>query len=219
MASHRLILSGLPSCRQTGRFSRKSRRSSLSISENPGGIFGWLILWTGRRNFCAERGIYRQHCADGSQFADSWRRLRSCGQQNVLCRQRTGAHRADGEIVSPIRATQPINGITRVVVSRSHRSQDESLERFTGGAENCEFIAMGSSLKFCLIAEGSADIYSRIGPTMEWDTAAAHCILEEAGGFVTDFDGNSLHYNKPVLVNPGFLARGSCHKPVAPFRA
>lgn len=130
-----------------------------------------------------------------------------------------GAHRADGDAISRIRAIPAANGITRALVSRSHRSQDECRERFTGGAENCEFIAMGSSLKFCLIAEGSADLYSRTGPTMEWDTAAAHCILEEAGGSVTDLDGNCIYYNKPALLNPGFLARGACHKPAALLKA
>jgi 3'(2'), 5'-bisphosphate nucleotidase len=68
-------------------------------------------------------------------------------------------------------------------------------------------MVMGSSLKFCLIAEGAADVYPRSGPTMEWDTAAAHCILEEAGGSVTDLEGNAIKYNKHVLRNPGFVAR------------
>jgi 3'(2'), 5'-bisphosphate nucleotidase len=120
-----------------------------------------------------------------------------------------GAYRVDREIISAVKATKAENTTLRMVVSRSHRSQEENLERFTGGVENCELIAMGSSLKFCLLAEGSADIYPRIGPTMEWDTAAAHCILEEAGGLITDLDGNSMKYNKPVLLNPGFLARGA----------
>jgi 3'(2'), 5'-bisphosphate nucleotidase len=118
-----------------------------------------------------------------------------------------GAWKADLETVSAIRTGGPGNGTKRVVVSRSHGSGEENLDRFIGAAENCEFIPMGSSLKFCLVAEGAADIYPRTGPTMEWDTAAAHCIVEEAGGAVTGVDGNSLHYNKPVLLNPGFVAK------------
>jgi 3'(2'), 5'-bisphosphate nucleotidase len=118
-----------------------------------------------------------------------------------------GAWKADGDIVSPIRTASSANGTMRVVVSRSHGSGEENLDRFTGGAGNCEFVAMGSSLKFCLVADGSADIYPRTGPTMEWDTAAAHCIVEEAGGSVTDLDGNAMNYNKPVLLNPGFVTR------------
>jgi 3'(2'), 5'-bisphosphate nucleotidase len=120
-----------------------------------------------------------------------------------------GAYKVDRNIVSQIKATRPQNATMRTVVSRSHRTQGENGARITGAEESCELIAMGSSLKFCLVAEGAADIYPRMGPTMEWDTAAAHCILGEAGGFITDLAGNSMHYNKPVLQNSGFLARGA----------
>ncbi len=120
----------------------------------------------------------------------------------------TGAYKADRETVSPIKAVRAAISTVRMVVSRSHRAGEEDLAPFIGGAKNCEFIEMGSSLKFCLVAEGAADVYPRTGPTMEWDTAAAHCILEEAGGFVTDLHGNSMNYNKPSLLNSGFLARG-----------
>jgi 3'(2'), 5'-bisphosphate nucleotidase len=68
-------------------------------------------------------------------------------------------------------------------------------------------MVMGSSLKSCLVAEGAADVYPRNGPTMERDTAAAQCILEEAGGSVTDLEGNAIRYNKHVLLNSGFIAR------------
>ena len=118
-----------------------------------------------------------------------------------------GAWKADGAAVSRIRTAKSANGAMRVVVSRSHGSGEENLDRFTGGAQNCEFLLMGSSLKFCVIAEGAADIYPRTGPTMEWDTAAAHCIVEEAGGTVTELDGKPMSYNKPVLLNPGFVAK------------
>ncbi len=105
--------------------------------------------------------------------------------------------------------TRPAKAILRIVISRSHRSQEESLEQFVQDGGQYEFIAMGSSLKFCLIAEGAVDVYPRTGPTTEWDTAAAHCILVEAGGTITDLDGNPLRYNKPNLLNPGFVARGA----------
>jgi 3'(2'), 5'-bisphosphate nucleotidase len=92
-------------------------------------------------------------------------------------------------------------GFARQVVSRSHASDLD-----TSNGRAC--IVMGSSLKFCLIAEGAADVYPRNGPTMEWDTAAAQCILEEAGGSVTDREGNRIRYNKQCLRNPGFVATG-----------
>jgi 3'(2'), 5'-bisphosphate nucleotidase len=68
---------------------------------------------------------------------------------------------------------------------------------------------MGSSLKICLVAEGAADVYPRLGPTSEWDTAAAQAILESAGGRMIDTSGQALRYNaKDDLLNPYFLAFG-----------
>lgn len=68
---------------------------------------------------------------------------------------------------------------------------------------------MGSSLKFCLVAEGKADLYPRFGPTSEWDTGAAQCVVESAGGRVTRLDLETLRYNtKESLLNPDFVALG-----------
>jgi 3'(2'), 5'-bisphosphate nucleotidase len=121
-----------------------------------------------------------------------------------------GAYKAEEGIVSKIRTQQTVHGTVRALMSRSQKGQEENLERFRGAAENWEYIVMGSSIKFCLIAEGAGDLYLRLGPTMEWDTAAAQCILEEAGGLMTDVKGQPMKYNKPLLLNPGFLARGGC---------
>ena len=72
-----------------------------------------------------------------------------------------------------------------------------------------ELVPLGSSLKFLRIAAGQADLYVRLGPTSEWDTAAAQCVLEEAGGAVIDLDGQPLRYNrKASLLNPEFIACG-----------
>ena len=67
---------------------------------------------------------------------------------------------------------------------------------------------MGSSLKFCLVAEGQADVYLRDVPTMEWDTAAAQCVVEAAGGSVCTLDGQPLRYGKPGLKNPTIITIG-----------
>ena len=92
--------------------------------------------------------------------------------------------------------------------SRSHGGSSEAtLRRLLG--EDYQLYPLGSSLKFCLIARGSADVYLRRGPTSEWDTAAAQCVLEEAGGAVLDLTGVPLHYNRgESLINPEFLAVG-----------
>jgi 3'(2'), 5'-bisphosphate nucleotidase len=72
-----------------------------------------------------------------------------------------------------------------------------------------ELLALGSSLKFCRVAQGEADLYIRYGLTSEWDTAAGQCVLEQAGGGVITFDGKPLRYNtKASLLNPDFLAIG-----------
>jgi len=98
--------------------------------------------------------------------------------------------------------------------SRSHL--DSSLNNFLHNIANYELTKMGSSLKSCLVAEGKLDIYPRLGPTSEWDTAAAQCIVEEAGGFITTTDMKPLRYNtKESLLNPHFLVFGddSIHWP------
>jgi 3'(2'), 5'-bisphosphate nucleotidase len=78
--------------------------------------------------------------------------------------------------------------------------------------QEIEIVSMGSSLKICLIAEGVADLYPRLGPTSEWDTAAAHCVVEEAGGQLTDLQLQPLRYNtKDALLNPYFLVFGAVH--------
>ena len=72
-----------------------------------------------------------------------------------------------------------------------------------------ELTSMGSSLKFCLVAEGKADLYPRLGLTSEWDTAAAQCIVEQAGGHVVTLDNQALKYNtKESLLNPFFMVYG-----------
>ena len=68
---------------------------------------------------------------------------------------------------------------------------------------------MGSAIKICLVAEGTADVYPRLGPTSEWDTAAGQCVLEQAGGAVLDFSGRPFRYNtRESLLNPDFIALG-----------
>lgn len=95
----------------------------------------------------------------------------------------------------------------RVVGSRSHRGA--SLDAFLEKLGDFEIVSMGSSLKFCLVAEGVADVYPRLGPTSEWDTAAAQAVVEQAGGSVLQLDGNSLSYNnKADILNPHFLVVG-----------
>jgi len=94
-----------------------------------------------------------------------------------------------------------------VAVSRSHRGV--SLNAFLDKLGSYDIISMGSALKSCLVAEGVADVYPRLGPTSEWDTAAAQCVVEEAGGRITDTKMDILRYNtKDSLLNPYFFVSG-----------
>jgi len=119
-----------------------------------------------------------------------------------------GAQRRDAEGTSePIGVAIESANPVRVVGSRSHRG--ESLNRFLENVGEVELHPVGSSLKFCYVAEGSADIYPRLGPTSEWDTAAAQAVVEQAGGQVLKLDGSPLAYNtKDDILNPFFLVIG-----------
>lgn len=100
----------------------------------------------------------------------------------------------------------PPEGAT-VVSSRSH-GDAEALERFFEGRKIAASTTAGSSLKFCVVAAGQADIYPRFGRTMEWDTAAGDAVLRAAGGRVEDLEGRVLRYGKPGFDNPHFVAYG-----------
>ena len=100
----------------------------------------------------------------------------------------------------------PATGLT-VVSSRSHGDL-AALDAFLTGRVVASHVTAGSSLKFCLVAGGQADLYPRFGRTMEWDTAAGHAILRAAGGRVTDLNGAELRYGKPDFANPHFVAMG-----------
>ena len=99
----------------------------------------------------------------------------------------------------------PAGGVT-AVASRSHRTPET--DAFLANYNVVEFRSIGSSLKFCLVATGEADLYPRIGPTMEWDTAAGHAVLHAAGGRVTGLAGEPFRYGKPGFRNGNFLAQG-----------
>jgi 3'(2'), 5'-bisphosphate nucleotidase len=106
----------------------------------------------------------------------------------------------------PIHVRAPAKDGLIVTESRSHR--DAATEEFLRRFEVKEILFSGSSLKFCLVAAGEADLYARGGRTMEWDTAAGHAVLSAAGGSVTGWDGTPFVYGKPGFANGPFVARG-----------
>ena len=120
-----------------------------------------------------------------------------------------GAQRREGDADPvPIEIAATSASPVRIVGSRSHRGK--SLDAFLERVGDYDMIPMGSSLKFCVIAEGGADLYPRLGPTSEWDTAAAQAVVEQAGGAVVTLDGKPMKYNqKEDILNPYFCVIGA----------
>ncbi len=119
-----------------------------------------------------------------------------------------GAYRQQGSLLPHAIKSRQIPERITVAGSRSHTSG--RMQEFLRRIGPHELISMGSSLKICLVAEGRADVYPRLGPTSEWDTAAGQCVLEEAGGQLVGMDGRSFRYNtRESLLNSEFFATGS----------
>lgn len=118
----------------------------------------------------------------------------------------SGAYKQQrGKEQENIRVSNPGHDGLVVVGSRSH-NDPKAMAQFLKGERIKSFIATGSSLKFCRVAEGGAHLYPRLGRTMEWDTAAGHAVLLAAGGIVNRVDGDALTYGKRGLDNPHFIA-------------
>lgn len=117
-----------------------------------------------------------------------------------------GAFREMDRKVAPIHVAHPVatDQPVRVVASKSHMNEETT--KFIRQLGSYALVQAGSSLKFCRVAEGAADIYPRLGPTCEWDTAAAQAIIEAAGGHVSTLGGTPLRYGKADVLNPHFVA-------------
>lgn len=119
--------------------------------------------------------------------------------------ERNAWRRRGNEDPQQIRCRVAENGLV-VVASRSHR--DAKTDEYLEGFNVKEQISAGSSIKFCRVAEGAADLYPRLGRTMEWDVAAGHAVVNAAGGSVTTIDNQPFIYGKPEFANPYFVVRG-----------
>jgi 3'(2'), 5'-bisphosphate nucleotidase len=111
------------------------------------------------------------------------------------------------EVPKKINLNNTRRDVTKIVSSRSH-ANNPKLESYMKQFKKYELIKMGSSIKMCLVADGTADCYPRFGPTMEWDTGAAHAVVKYAGGNIYNIESNKeLIYNKESLLNPGFIVK------------
>ncbi len=127
-----------------------------------------------------------------------------------------GAWLDEGSGRRPI-STRPRGQEMVAVASKSHLNQ-ATIDYLEAAVGACDYVSIGSSLKFCILAEGRADIYPRAAPTCEWDTAAGHAVLLAAGGLVDGPDGSALRYDKPAFLNRAFVATAGWKAPaMAPF--
>jgi 3'(2'), 5'-bisphosphate nucleotidase len=127
-----------------------------------------------------------------------------------------GAWVDEGAGRAPI-ATRDRSGQLAAVASKSHLTQS-TIDYLEAAVGACDYVSVGSSLKFGVVAEGKADIYPRLSPTSEWDTAAGHAVLLAAGGRVDGLDGGPLTYGKTAFLNRGFVATGGWQAPaIGPY--
>lgn len=150
----------------------------------------------------------------GVVYAPAIQRMFYSAGPNACFEQRVDPHdgkdrAADGE-PKQIYARVPGDDGLIVIASRSHR--DKKTDELIAAYNVKEIVTAGSSLKFCILAAGEADLYPRHGPTMEWDTAAGQAVLMGAGGRVTLMDGGPFTYGKPEFRNPHFIAWGAQRK-------
>lgn len=173
---------------------------------------GWHRLWLvdpldGTREFVKRNGEFTVNIALIDDHAPVLGILYAPARGVLYSAARgSGAFRTSEDgTTERIHATQPAPPIARVAASRSHRGG--SLDGMLARLGPHELVSVGSALKFGLLAEGSIDLYLRDGPTSEWDTAAGHAIVNEAGAHVVDLDGIPLRYNaRATLINPTFAA-------------
>lgn len=207
LRSHRLIVSALAAL--TPGVAVLSEEAALpSYAERVRWTRHWLVdPLDGTREFLARNGEFTVNIALIERHAPVLGVVHVpvsdttyCGIPGEGARRQVGG--AESQALHAARhAADPV----RVVGSRSHRG--DSLDAFLARLGRHELKAVGSSLKFCMIAEGAADVYPRLGPTSEWDTAAAHAVLLAAGGTVVELDGQPLRYNThEALTNPFFVA-------------
>lgn len=209
LASHRCIVAGLAHLTPDIPVVSEEDEGSF-VNRKPEGVF-WLIdPLDGTKEFIARNGEFTVNIAlikDGEPawgvvYAPAIDALYWGGRNSGAWCQASDKNSASQvlKVAPPVSA----GGVTRVVASKSHLNDETRaiIERL--GAT--DLVQAGSSLKFCRIAEGTADVYPRLAPTCEWDTAAAQAVVEGAGGVVTDTSGKRLTYGKPDVLNPSFIA-------------
>ncbi len=206
LAAHRVIVNGLATL-TPGWPVLSEEGAGIAWSERSRWIRYWLVdPLDGTREFVKRNGEFTVNIALiengvpvlGVVHAPARGDLVHAVRGDTAC-----AETATGAVV--LQSPRNVGARPRVAGSRSH--DEPRLGDFLARLREYDYLAMGSSLKFCLVASGEADVYLRFGATSEWDTAAGQCIVEAAGGSVVDLSGRRLEYNrKESLINPDFIA-------------
>ncbi|MFQ5643209.1 MAG: 3'(2'),5'-bisphosphate nucleotidase CysQ [Thiogranum sp.] len=213
MASHNTIVAGLTAL--TPDIPVLSEESAkIPYEERASWDTYWLIdPLDGTKEFIKRNGEFTVNIAlihDGAPVLGVVH-VPVSGVTYAACEGQGAVKEMPGEGDKPITVRKLADGPVAVVGSRSH--QGDSLKAFLDKLGEHEIVSMGSSLKICLVAEGAADVYPRLGLTSEWDTAAAHCVVEQAGGSLTDLEMKRLRYNtKDSLLNPFFFVFGDASR-------
>lgn len=213
MAAHQVIIEGLR--RLTPQWPVLSEEAAdIPWAERSQWPTYWLVdPLDGTREFIKRNGEFTVNIALIEQNEPIFGVVHApVGGETWHARQGRNAYRRVGDVDVQIRTRAPATGTLKVAASRSHR--DARTQAFLDGMGAIEDVALGSSLKFCRIAEGALDVYPRFGPTSEWDTAAAQCVLEAAGGALLAPDGRAFRYNRrETLLNGDFVALGDMTLP------
>ncbi|MBF0219009.1 MAG: 3'(2'),5'-bisphosphate nucleotidase CysQ [Gammaproteobacteria bacterium] len=210
VAAHHLIVAGLKALDATIPILSEEADESVTVAVRQQWPRFWLVdPLDGTREFIQHTGEFTVNIA----LVEAGRPLLGIVYAPVLgcyyyaCRGH-GAYKREGT-GEPQRIFVRDCDPHHVVVACGHSSCSLQLQQLFDNLPGYEVISLGSALKSCLVAEGGADLYARFGPTSEWDTAAAQCIVEEAGGQITNMKMQPLRYNlNPTLLNPHFLVSG-----------
>ncbi|MFW5966016.1 MAG: 3'(2'),5'-bisphosphate nucleotidase CysQ [Persicimonas sp.] len=210
LASHRILVEGLEAI-EPGLPVLSEESSEISRARRQQWKTFWMIdPLDGTKEFIKQNGEFTVNVA----LIDDGRPVLGVVHAPDLAAtyfavEDIGAFKRTEEASQPLAVAKQVELPVAVVVSRSHlRERDEAfIEALRTEYGEATLTPKGSSLKLCLVAEGLADVYPRFGPTMEWDTAAAQCVVEQAGGLVHTENGDVLAYNKDDLLNPVFIAR------------
>ncbi len=209
LAAHRTIVAGLEVLTPKTPILSEESAETVSWTERQ----NWQQLWLvdpldGTKEFVKKNGEFTVNIALIDQGVATLGVVHVPARNEIYyAAQGVGAFKwANGE-EREIMVTKPSARPMRVCGSRSH--SNEETQAFIEKLGDTEVVSIGSALKLCLVAEGAVDVYPRFGPTSEWDTGAAQCVVEQAGGQVTDMSLAQLQYNsKESILNPYFLVFG-----------